>query len=166
MSTPLGGLCATLQKRARKILSFKLFVTYANTSDSVNEREAGSCKTLRANFLTRVIEASSRYSNRSSCMLTSSARKGALMRSFKKFQRCMESSRHEAPMEASDVVALAPIRRNILDHESKELSLMAMKKATRKKAGRKGGRKGGRKKATKKGRKKGRKKARRGRKKA
>ena len=61
----------------------------------------------------------------------------------------------------SDVVALAPIRRNILDHESKELSLMAMKKATRKKAGRKGRRKGGRKKATKKGRKAGRRRGRR-----
>jgi hypothetical protein len=91
------------------------------------------------------------------------------MRSFKKFQRCEESWERKAPMEASDVVALAPFRRNILDHESKELSLMAMKKATRKKAGRKGGRKGGRKKATKKATKKGRKKGRRkarGRKKA
>jgi hypothetical protein len=61
---------------------------------------------------------------------------------------------------AIDVVALAPIRRNILDHESKELLLMAMKKATRKKA-RRGRRKGGRKKATKKGRKGGRRKGRR-----
>lgn len=62
---------------------------------------------------------------------------------------------------ASDVVALAPIRRTILDHESKELSLMAMKKATRKKAGKKRGRKGGRKKATKKARKAGRRRGRR-----
>jgi hypothetical protein len=83
------------------------------------------------------------------------------MPSLKKFQRCEARLAREPPMEASDVVALAPIRRNILDHESKEKSLMAMKKATRKKAGRKGRRKGGRKKATKKGRKGGRRKGRR-----
>jgi hypothetical protein len=88
--------------------------------------------------------------------------KRGLMRLLKKFQRCVARLAHDPPMEASDVVALAPIRRNILDHESKEKSLMAMKKATRKKAGRKGRRKGGRKKATKKaGRKGGRRKGRR-----
>ena len=65
-------------------------------------------------------------------------------------------------MDARDVVANAPTRRSITDHESKEIDLMAMKKATRKKAGRKGARKGGRKGARKGGRKGARKGGRKG----
>jgi hypothetical protein len=66
------------------------------------------------------IGAPSRRADDSATMRASSARKGALKLGFKKFQRCVESREHEAPMEASDVVALAPFRRNHLDHESKE----------------------------------------------
>jgi hypothetical protein len=91
----------------------------------------------------------------------SSTRKARIDALAQKVSKMRGKLRARSADGSSDVVALAPNRRNFLDHESKEKSLMAMKKATRKKAGRKGRRKGGRKKATKKGRKGGRKKGRR-----
>lgn len=60
-----------------------------------------------------------------------------------------------------DVVAFAPAWRTTTDPVSKEISLMAMKKATRKKAGKKKGarKKAGKKKGARKGARKGRRKA-------
>lgn len=58
-----------------------------------------------------------------------------------------------------DVVGVAPDKAQTPDPRSKEISLMAMKKATRKKASKKGGRKKAAKKGARKAKKKGRRKA-------